>query len=107
MLLTILVSTYLALAPANTPYPAVLDCIVSHESGGRQFDSTGAPLWSSTNDVGIMQIHETWIPTAKGMGLDIVHNEKDNIEFGIWLMNKYGLSQWTTYKKYCVGAEDS
>lgn len=88
--------------PAHTPYPAVLDCIVQHESEGRQFTAEGDPLWSPTNDVGIFQINKQWIPTAKSMGLDVVNNEKDNIEFGTWLYTKYGPTQWTTYKEDCV-----
>lgn len=104
MFLGLLVSTFIALAPVNTPYPAVLDCIVQHESGGKQFRADGSPLVSPTGDVGVMQIHlARWAPTAKTMGLDIIHSAKDNIEFGIWLYNKYGPTQWSTYKKYCLG----
>ena len=54
-----------------------------------------------------MQIHNTWIPTAKNMGLDVINNAVDNIQFGIWLKNKYGFKQWSTYEKYCAGTDDS
>jgi len=93
--------------PTNTPYPKVLDCIVQHESQGRQFNKDGSPLKSPTNDYGVMQIHDSWIPVAKSMGLDIVNNEKDNITFGIWLANTHGLKQWTTYSKYCKSGDTS
>lgn len=94
--------------PANVPYPKVLDCIVQYESGGRQFTSSGAPLISKTNDVGIMQINmPTWLPTAKKMGLDIINNPVDNIQLGIWIYNKYGPAPWTTYKQYCLGQDTS
>jgi hypothetical protein len=115
-----LLATYIALVPINTPYPAVFDCVVQHESHGEQFCSEatngmgtctpakyGTPLWSNTKDVGVMQIHNTWIPTAKNMGLDVINNAVDNIQFGIWLKNKYGFKQWSTYEKYCAGTDDS
>lgn len=105
-MIPLLLSTFIALVPANTPYPKVLDCIAMEESGGEQFTPSGQPLWSPTNDVGLLQINQLWIPTAKRMGLDIVHSAKDNATFGIWLMNTHGLSQWTTYKK-CKGEDTS
>lgn len=92
----------MSLVPAHTPYPVVLDCIVQHESLGQQFAPDGLPLWSPSNDVGIFQINERWIPIAKNMGLDVVNSEKDNIEFGTWLYTKYGPNQWTTYKEDCA-----
>lgn len=54
-----------------------------------------------------MQIHYTWIPMAQKFGLDIVNNPRDNIAFGIYLYNRYGLTQWTTYKQYCLGLDTS
>lgn len=87
--------------PINTPYPHVLDCIVQHESSGEQFKTDGSPLWSPTKDVGVYQINQQWIPLAKSMGLDVVNNEKDNIEFGTYLYQKYGPSIWATYSEYC------
>lgn len=87
--------------PAHTPYPQVLDCIVQKESGGNQFNKNGSPLWSSTKDVGVYQINQQWIPLAKNMGLDVVNSEKDNIEFGTYLYQKYGPTIWATYKQYC------
>lgn len=107
MFLGLLVSTFIALAPVNTPYPAVLDCIVQHESGGQQFRPNGSVLVSPTHDYGIMQINHLWLPTAEGMGLDIIHSAKDNVEFGIWLYDKYGPTQWTTYRQYCIGGDTS
>jgi hypothetical protein len=86
--------------------PNVLVCIATNESGIQQFRPNGSPKWSPTQDVGVMQIHYTWIPTAKKMGLDIVNSPQDNIEFGIWLANTHGLSQWTTYKG-CKGSDTS
>lgn len=103
-LIGLLFATYLALAPVNTfasnSVPPELLCIAQHESGMRQFTDSGAPLKSPTDDYGVMQIHSSWIPLATKMGLDIVHNAQDNIEFGIWLANTHGYSQWSTYK-YC------
>lgn len=96
-------STFIALSPVNTPYPAVLDCIVKYESGGQQFRKDGTPLWSPTHDVGVMQINQVHLKEAQHMGLDIVNNPKDNIEYGIWLYNTAGPNQWTTYRKYCKG----
>lgn len=91
------------MSPANSSYPAILDCIALHESGARQFDRNGNPLISDTGDVGFMQIHiATWKPLADKMGLDILHNPTDNIEMGIWIYNHQGSKPWTT-AKYCAG----
>lgn len=86
--------------PANTPYPQVMDCIIQHESGGEQYSPNGSVLTSPTNDLGIFQINSTWLPLAKRMGLDIT-KEKDNVEFGVFLYQKYGPTIWATYKQYC------
>ena len=83
----------------------MLLCIAEKESGGHQFDEHGDPLWSKTDDVGYMQIHATWIPKAKKMGLDVVNSEADNIKFGIYLYDKYGPTQWSTYRA-CEAADD-
>jgi len=40
------------------------------------------------------------------MGLDIEHNEEDNISMALYIYNTLGPSQWATYK-YCKGADDS
>jgi hypothetical protein len=109
-LIGLVISTYFLLAPQNAfasnAVPPALICIVEHESGGQQFRPDGSPLVSPTGDYGVMQIHSSWLPLARRMGLDIVHNAKDNIEFGIWLANTHGLSQWTTYKD-CKGDDTS
>ncbi len=81
-------------------------CIAQHESGIRQFTNNGDPLVSPTHDYGIMQINQVWLPLSRKMGLDVINNPKDNISFGVWLANTHGYSQWTTYKQYCLGAED-
>lgn len=106
-MLTLLVSTYLALAPVNSVYPPVLDCIVQHESGGRQFSADGSVLTSSTHDYGVMQINARWLSLSKAMGLDILNSEADNVTFGIYLYNKYGPTQWATYKHDCIGVAAS
>jgi len=104
LIFPLLFATFIALAPQNTTYPAVLDCIIEHESGGRQFAIDGAPLMSPTGDIGIFQINlRTWQPTAERMGLDL-SNEKDNLEFGYWLYTTHGPQVWATYKD-CEGAE--
>jgi hypothetical protein len=82
--------------------PSTMVCIATHESDIEQFRADGTPVWSPTRDVGVMQIHYTWIPVAEHMGLDIVRNPVDNIEFGIWLFNTLGPTQWTTYKQDCA-----
>lgn len=87
--------------------PSALVCIVEHESGGQQFNADGSPLESPTHDFGVMQINAGWIPTAKKMGLDVVHSEADNINFGMWLAKTRGLSQWATYSEYCDGGKAS
>jgi hypothetical protein len=108
--LPLLFSLWLALTPqtafASNQIPSALVCIVNAESGGRQFTSDGSPLISPTGDVGTMQLNlKTWLPLSQKMGLDIVHSEKDNITFGIYLYNKYGPTIWTTYKHYCAGID--
>lgn len=79
---------------------------MQHESGGEQFRPDGTVLVSPTHDRGVMQINDMWLPTAKKMGLNL-DTEKDNIQFGIWLAQTHGLSQWTTYRKYCQGGNTS
>lgn len=79
---------------------------MQHESGGKQFTSNGLVLLSPTHDRGIMQINDSWIPTATKMGLDL-NKTKDNIEFGTWLYQKYGPTQWSTYKQYCKHGIDT
>jgi transglycosylase-like protein with SLT domain len=113
--LQILFSTYFTLWAAFTPLeahasysglPTELVCIAQHESGIRQFDAKGRPIWSKTNDVGIFQLHKSWIPVAKKEGLDIVNSAEDNVQFAIELYNKDGGKPWTT-DKYCHGSEAS
>jgi hypothetical protein len=111
-LISLLFSVWLALTPqtafASNQMPTALYCIVSHESNFTQFDKDGSPLISPTGDVGAMQLNmATWLPLSKKMNLDIVHSEKDNITFGIYLYQKYGPTIWTTYRRYCSGSEAS
>jgi hypothetical protein len=88
---------------ASNIVPPTMLCIAEHESSVEQFTSTGQPLKSKTDDYGIFQIHESWIPTAKKMGLDVVNSPQDNIEFAIWLAQTHGYQQWSTYKD-CSGS---
>lgn len=69
--------------------------IIKCESKFRQFDSKGNPLRSRTNDYGIAQIHATWIPVAKKMGLDIVHSADDNLLFAKHILKVQGHKAWT------------
>jgi hypothetical protein len=110
LFLTLLVSTYALMMPAtmSAALPPVLECIARHESGIEQFTPSGHPLVSPTGDVGIMQINmATWLPLARRMGLDIINNPIDNVEFGIWLYKTQGPYPWTTYQQYCLGAQDT
>jgi hypothetical protein len=99
--LPLLFSTYFLLAPQ--PYqglPSVLPKIIQCESGGNQ------AAISSTHDFGLFQINRAWIPLAKSMGLDVVNNAQDNIEFGIWLYGRDGTQPWLASKS-CWGADDA
>ena len=108
----LLFAIYYSLAPqtvfASNQIPSTLVCIVNAESGNRQFTLDGSPLISPTGDIGAMQLNmATWLPLSKKMGLDILHSEKDNLTFGIYLYQKYGPTIWTTYRKYCAGNDTS
>ncbi len=73
------------------------------ESGQRQMYDNGDVVISRTRDYGVFQLSYQWIPLAKKMGLDIVHNEKDNISFALWLYHKEGTRPWNS-SKACWGA---
>lgn len=103
MFLALLLSTYLALyqnpAIASNQTPSVLLDVSQCESGQRQFDASGNVLRGITGDIGYFQISPRWIPTAQSLGYDI-YTEQGNIDFGLWLFNKYGLEPWNS-SKHC------
>jgi len=75
--------------------PDVINC----ESG---FDPDATHLnKNGTTDISIFQINSIHIPEAKLMGLDI-YNWRDNITFGLYLIQKHGLTPWNASKK-CWG----
>lgn len=101
------VAIAITLLPQGTPPPMEMTAIAQCESGGEQFYPDGSVVENTlTHDYGAYQIHETWLPVAENMGLDVIHSEKDNIEFALWLHNKYGDSPWTASKN-CWGTIDS
>lgn len=107
-IVSLIVATWFAMTPAtayaSNTIPPTLLCIAQAESGDRQFTGSGAPLISSTGDVGALQLNmKTWLPLSKKMGLDIVNNAQDNVTFGIYLYNTRGPEIWTTYKRFCAG----
>jgi hypothetical protein len=86
--------------------PLVMVCIAHYESNMHQFAADGSPLESPTHDYGIFQINQGWLPTAKAMGLDVLHSEEDNITFAMWLADHYGLKSWSTYTR-CRALSDT
>lgn len=88
-----------ALAFADTPrMVSVARC----ESRFHQFNSDGTPLHSKTDDWGLLQIHGTWIPLSKKMGLDIKHSAEDNIEFAKYILKTQGIKAWSCSRKAAV-----
>ena len=56
-------------------------------------EKNGEVLKSHTNDYGIMQINQLWLPEAKELGLDIFKLE-DNIKMGKHILDKQGYDAW-------------
>ena len=56
-------------------------------------EKNGEVLKSYTNDYGIMQINQLWLPEAKELGLDIFKLE-DNIKMGKHILDKQGYDAW-------------
>lgn len=86
---------------ASNAVPPQLIAIAQCESGGKQFNADGTVVENPiTHDYGLFQIHESWLPTAKKMGLDVINSPMDNIEFALWLSNKDpGFTDWSASKK--------
>lgn len=74
-------------------YGQKMSDIVSCESGYRQYDKSGKVLTSGTNDIGIFQINESWIPTATEMGYDIT-KPADNFKFAGHILKVQGYNAW-------------
>lgn len=49
---------------------------------------------SKTHDYGLLQINNCWLPKARAMNLDPVGNWKDNIDFGVYLVENGGATHW-------------
>lgn len=78
--------------------PAMVS-IAGCESAYRQYDASGAPLISKTDDVGVMQINiPSWAADAKARGLDIYHSAEDNIKEARIVYEKQGIGAWTCAK---------
>lgn len=71
---------------------AVIQC----ESQYRQFDASGKPLMSKTQDVGIAQIHvPVWGKLAKLLDLDIYNSATDNLVMARIIYRLQGIHAWT------------
>lgn len=94
--------------PANTPYPQVLDAIAMCESGATQYTSNGGILHGTKHpaDTGYFQINkDVWGSTADKMGINL-DNPKQNIEFAIWLFERFGTQPWNSSKSCWVDYAD-
>lgn len=85
-------------ATAFPDVPQMLD-VIHCESRYRQFDGSGDPLLSPTDDVGVMQINQTHWKEARALGLDIFNSIDDNIKMGRIVYDKQGIRAWT-----CAGS---
>ena len=96
--------------------PTAVAMIADCESGNgtldsaRQFYANGDVVLhynkNGTFDIGYYQINSWWLPTARGMGIN-VYTTEGNIEFALWLMNKHpNYKDWSASKS-CWDAEDT
>lgn len=74
--------------------------IVFYESG---YSTTALHINKNNSaDYGLFQINSIHIPLAIKMGLDI-RKPDDNAEFAIYLIKKYGLTPWSSSKRFWNG----
>lgn len=112
-MLSLLLTTFIALSPLNTPYPQVLEAIAMCESGATQYTSEGSVIRDHVygTHVGVFQLSTQWQKQAQKFGMDVVNSEKDNITMAIWIYNKYGTAPWLASKPcwvdYAVGKNTS
>lgn len=82
------------MSPAGTLMPSQLVAIAQCESGLQQYYPNGELVVNTQSGaMGIFQempFHQT---LANKMGLDLTQ-AKDNIEYGVWLYNKFGTAPW-------------
>jgi hypothetical protein len=98
-------------------YPLLKRICGAESAGGpenqpKQFDDDGTPNWGWDHDpyhpgkwirverdVGDCQINIlVHSPELKNMGLNVVHNEADNITFAKWLYDREGWRPWIASK---------
>ena len=80
----------------------ILETIAECESGNRQFNKDGEPLWNSqgSSAVGKFQImHSIHGERAEGLGLDIINSEEDNETFANILYNEHDTKPWLASKE--------
>lgn len=75
--------------------PAIMVKVAQCESGLNQFTKDGSVLRDSVygTHVGLFQISEGWIKTAKAFNDDI-YTPEGNVDFALRLYKKYGLAPW-------------
>lgn len=88
---TKLVKAYTDLSKNVTQF-VLAEAIIQCESSGRPHVTN---LQSSVGkDIGYFQVNTYWHEDkAKLMGLDL-NNHEDNLEYGVWLLAKYGTAPW-------------
>ncbi len=103
--IALFVSTAYAQAPTDAEYlilhaaPAIMIKVAECESGTQQFKADGSLVRDGVTGthVGLFQIAESWIPTAKKHGDDI-YTPEGNISFALYLYAKNGLRDWKASK---------
>lgn len=113
MTLNLFIALFVATAYAQTPTPqeylmlnaapAVMIDIARCESGTRQFYDDGSLVRDGVTGthVGLFQISEGWIKTAKTFDDDI-YMPRGNVDFALRLYKKYGTQPWNA-SKFCWG----
>ena len=75
----------------------ILKTIAECESGNRQFNKDGEPLWNSqgSSAVGVLQImYSIHGEDARARNLDIINSYEDNWEYGRILFKQHGTKPW-------------
>jgi len=87
----VLVDSYISLSQNVTQF-VLAEAIIQCESSGRPH-VIGLEA-SVGKDIGYFQVNTHWHEDkAKLMGLDL-NNYDDNLEYGVWLLAKYGTAPW-------------
>lgn len=87
--------------------PAILVQVAWCESGQKQFYEDGSLVRDGVTGthVGLFQISEDWIPTAKKLG-DNIYTPEGNIAFALYLYQKNGLRDWKASQS-CWGSDST